>query len=455
MNWKLIEDKSWCSLEQQFEWVREMNTVQQDIRYHAEGSVAEHTRMVLEALQQSSAYHSLSTLEKELIWTSALLHDVEKRSTSVDEGEGRVSAKGHARKGEYTVRTILYRDCPAPFHIREQIASLVRYHGLPVWLMEKPDSVKKLCEASLRVDTSLLKMLADADIRGRICEDKNELLEALELFEIFCREQDCWKKPREFATDYARFHYFHTEDSYIDYVPHEQFKCEVTMLSGLPGMGKDYYIQSAGIDVPVVSLDVIRRKHKLSPTDKSANGWVVQTAKEEARTYLRKGQEFVWNATNITRQMRVVTRGEEVCYLYYLESGIVRLWFPDKENREISARFIQAKEFINFFLSHEEHHAHYNIKALEPCKIWRLPKKDLHQLYELSINFNKLARIHLVRSINRKIIREEEFYTLDAEARYKALLANEKWLLRSIPLKDIASYIGITPQALSNIRKRI
>ena len=35
MNWKLIEDKSWCSLEQQFEWVREMNTVQQDIRYHA------------------------------------------------------------------------------------------------------------------------------------------------------------------------------------------------------------------------------------------------------------------------------------------------------------------------------------------------------------------------------------------------------------------------------------
>lgn len=57
------------------------------------------------------------------------------------------------------------------------------------------------------------------------------------------------------------------------------------------------------------------------------------------------------------------------------ESGIVRLWFPDKENREISARFIQAKEFINFFLSHEEHHAHYNIKALEPCKIWRLPKK--------------------------------------------------------------------------------
>ena len=130
---------------------------------------------------------------------------------------------------------------------------------------------------------------------------------------------------------------------------------------------------------------------------------------DEEKAYLDAHFELI----HIKKGEHLVTRGEEVCYLYYLESGIVRLWFPDKENREISARFIQAKEFINFFLSHEEHHAHYNIKALEPCKIWRLPKKDLHQLYELSINFNKLARIHLVRSINRKIIREEEFYTLE------------------------------------------
>ena len=40
MDWKLIEDKSWSSLERQFEWVREMNTVPQDTRYHAEGNVA-------------------------------------------------------------------------------------------------------------------------------------------------------------------------------------------------------------------------------------------------------------------------------------------------------------------------------------------------------------------------------------------------------------------------------
>lgn len=54
------------------------------------------------------------------------------------------------------------------------------------------------------------------------------------------------------------------------------------MLVGLPGMGKDYYIESRCADMPVVSLDAIRRKHKFSPTDKAANGWVAQTAKEQA-----------------------------------------------------------------------------------------------------------------------------------------------------------------------------
>lgn len=69
-------------------------------------------------------------------------------------------------------------------------------------------------------------------------------------------------------------------------------------------MGKDYYIETSGMALPVISLDDIRRKNKLSPTDKSANGWVVQEAKKIARAYLRKGQDFIWNATNITTLMR-------------------------------------------------------------------------------------------------------------------------------------------------------
>lgn len=139
------------------------------------------------------------------------------------------------------------------------------------------------------INTLHLKLLSEADARGRICEDLGFLLDSLELFEMFCREQDCWGKPKYFAAPNARFRYLNTPDSYVDYIPFDDFKSEVTLMSGLPGMGKDHYIQSLDKDILVVSLDAIRRKHKISPTGKSGNEWVVQTAKEEARSYLRKG----------------------------------------------------------------------------------------------------------------------------------------------------------------------
>lgn len=337
MIWQLTENKDWASLEKQFSWVNDMQYVTQHKLHHAEGNVAIHTQMVIAELEKLAA-QSLNEQDKEILWASALLHDVEKRSTSVDEGNGVISANGHARRGEYTARRILYRDTPTPFQIREQIASLVRFHGLPLWLMEKDEPQKKLLEVAMRLNTKYLKLLAEADARGRICKDLPLLLNSLELFEIFCKEQGCWGKSREFASPAGRFHYFSTPDSYVDYVPFDNYKCEVTLLSGLPGMGKDHYIQSLKTDIPVISLDAIRRKHKISPTDKSGNGKVIQMAKEEARTYLRKGQDFVWNATNITKQMRTqvidlfVSYGAKVM-IVYLEKPYT-IWRKQNMNRE-------------------------------------------------------------------------------------------------------------------------
>ncbi|WP_207423030.1 ATP-binding protein [Desertivirga brevis] len=56
--------------------------------------------------------------------------------------------------------------------------------------------------------------------------------------------------------------------------------------------------------MPLISLDNFRREKRISPTDKKANGRVIQEAKEMAKSLLRKKKGFVWNATNITSQMR-------------------------------------------------------------------------------------------------------------------------------------------------------
>lgn len=300
----IIANKTWAELLAAHSWVRDMVGVPQDPRHHAEGDVAVHTRAVLDALTSLPEFTALTAPAQDILWTAALLHDVEKRSTTYRDPDGAIVSPGHAKKGAMTARQILMTEFKVPFATREAIVHLVRHHGLPLWLMHKPDPQKALLEASLALNTDWLAMLAKADALGRICQDRDELLDRIAFFEAYCIEQGCWGQPRAFASDSAKFQYFNRPEGSPDYVPFGKPKCEVTMLAGLPGMGKDFYIRRHCPDLPVVSLDEIRRKHKLRPDDRSATGWVAQQAREAARVRLRAGQDFVWNATNITKQMR-------------------------------------------------------------------------------------------------------------------------------------------------------
>ncbi|MBO9204899.1 MULTISPECIES: AAA family ATPase [Niastella] len=317
--WTITTDKDWDWLRRHYEWVRDMEEVPQDPVHHAEGNVAIHTRMVLTALQQLGGYKQLPAQDQEMLWAAALLHDVEKRSTTVHETDGSISSKGHSKKGTQTARQILYTQIPTPFLMREQMVQLVRYHGMPIWAIERRDLARVIIETSVMVDTSMLALLARADALGRVCNDQTDLLYRIDLFEALCQEYDCWGQPKAFQTPHARFHYFNKTDSDPGFVPFDNFSATVVMLSGLPGAGKDRYVQQHYKDWPVINLDDIRRKNKIAPTDKSGNGTVVQLAKEQAREYLRKKQHFVWNATNITRQMRAQLVELFVAYKAYVK----------------------------------------------------------------------------------------------------------------------------------------
>lgn len=349
--WRLIENKAWGALQEKFDWVRDMESVVQDSKHHAEGNVATHTQMVLSALQDLPEFQGLNTDNQEIIWTAALMHDVEKRSTTVIEPDGSVTSAGHAKKGEKTTRSLLYRVEKAPFVTREAIAKLVRYHGLPLWIFEKPNPQKTLLKASLEVNTAWLAMLAKADILGRICEDQQELLYRIELFKELCMEQGCWGIPRGFSSEMARFSYFQKDNQSPDYQPFEHFSTTVVVLSGLPGSGKDSYIQKHYADWPVVSLDAIRKANKIEPTDKKANGWVIQTAKEQARQLLRTGTPFIWNATNITFSLREQLIQLFVTYkaqvnLIYLEVPFEKL-IKQNRNREAVVPEMVIRQLIH------------------------------------------------------------------------------------------------------------
>ena len=367
--WQIINTQNWEAIGKTFDWIQDMKGVPQDPIYHAEGDVAIHTEMVMNALLGLPDYLNLDEQDQQILLATALLHDVEKRSCTKTETDGRITSKGHAKKGEFTTRNILYKELLTPFNIREAIAKLVRYHGLPFWIFEKPNPQKALLQASLEVNTKQLYLFAKADILGRICADQSEMLYKLELFKEFCLEQNCFGAPYPFANDLARFTYFQKEDSSPNYVPFDTTKCEVVLLCALPGTGKDTFIQKHYQDAPVVSLDAIRRAYGISPKDSKANGKVIQIAKEQARILLRQQQSFVFNATNIKKQLRsqwidlFATYGAkvkivylEVPYLQLLQQNRTRTYVVPAKVMENMIRKLEIPSLV------EAHQVTYFVK---------------------------------------------------------------------------------------------
>lgn len=285
---------------QAFDWVAALAACPQDPIHHAEGDVGIHTRMVLESLAAMPAWRALPEDERRVVHLACLLHDVGKPATTREEA-GRVTAKGHSRTGELMARKILW-ELGAPFALREQVCALIRYHQIPFYLIERDDAAKVAAEVSLAARGDLLALVAEADIRGRVCADLDRVLDNVELFREACREEGCFTGPRPFASDHTRFLYFRTEGRHPDVEAYDDTRGEMVILSGLPGSGKDTWIRTHLPDLPVVSLDDLRGEMDIDP--EATQGAVVQAAKERAKEHLRRGARFVWNATNLNRQRR-------------------------------------------------------------------------------------------------------------------------------------------------------
>lgn len=290
----------WQALHEQFEWIRAMKGCPQDPVYHAEGDVWIHVRMVCESLAALEEWRLLPESGRDLLFAAALLHDVAKPSCTRME-DGRITSRGHSQRGAIQARQILWQH-GADLGMREQICALVRFHQTPFHLIDREEAPRTLRRISQLVRCDHLAILARADAQGRRCQDQDGLLTKVELFEELCREQGCFDRPWPFPSALSRFEYFRREGRDPYYHAHDESRCEAILMSGLPGSGKDSWIRAHAADWNVISLDDIREEADAEPAGNQ--GAVIQAAKERARVFLRQGMGFVWNATNLNRELR-------------------------------------------------------------------------------------------------------------------------------------------------------
>lgn len=144
-------------------------------------------------------------------------------------------------------------------------------------------------------------------------------------------------------------------------------------------------------------------------------------------------------------------------HISFIESGVVRLFIPkDNPEKEITFGFSFQNQFISAYDSFlTQTPSAYQLQALTETKLLSMSYSDLQDVYSNTQIGNLIGRLTAERLFLLKSKREQNLLNLTAEERYLKLFKERPELLKVIPLKYISSYIGITAQALSRIRKRV
>lgn len=147
--------------------------------------------------------------------------------------------------------------------------------------------------------------------------------------------------------------------------------------------------------------------------------------------------------------------GEVENHLYFISKGIVRLYIP-KEESDLTFGFVFENKFVTAYDSLlTQSPSEYQMETLTDTVLWKISNKDLQEVYEKTSSGNSIGRKIAESMFLIKSKRELALLSKSAEERYFDLFSDRPKLLQQVALKHIASYIGVTPQALSRIRKRI
>lgn len=159
------------------------------------------------------------------------------------------------------------------------------------------------------------------------------------------------------------------------------------------------------------------------------------------------------NQLFLKRNEFLKSKGSIDTNLYFIVSGTFRI-FVDEDVEEHIIRFGYKNNFIaalDSFIS--EKPSDLCIQALKKTELKVIQKKTFMQFVESSAENTKVWLLMLGELIFQQLERERDILTSSPTLRYKRVLARSPQLFQEIPNKFIASYLRMTPETLSRIKK--
>ncbi len=160
---------------------------------------------------------------------------------------------------------------------------------------------------------------------------------------------------------------------------------------------------------------------------------------------------------DIGKKTTFLKLGDIENHISFIISGVVRLYIPKNDPaKEITFGFCFKEQFISAydsFLTRKP--SLYELQTLTDTIVLSITYDDLQEVYKTTKIGNLIGRLTAERLFLMKSKREQTLLRNTAEERYLNIFKDRPEVIKEIPLKYISSYIGVTPQGLSRIRKRI
>jgi CRP-like cAMP-binding protein len=150
-----------------------------------------------------------------------------------------------------------------------------------------------------------------------------------------------------------------------------------------------------------------------------------------------------------------IEEGIESNYCGFINKGIMRLYYVN-DDKEYTTKFFGKGDWFGeyeSFINRAE--SKYYIEAVEDTEVLRISYEDTNRLYEKHKVFERFGRI-LAERLYISLVNDNARKNLySAAENYQRLIKEQPDLFKQVPLKYIASYLGVAPGSLSRIRKRI
>ena len=171
------------------------------------------------------------------------------------------------------------------------------------------------------------------------------------------------------------------------------------------------------------------------------------SVKDELWTYVK--------VINYNKGDFILEQGKVEKHISFLSHGMIRA-FQNQDEGEITLDFRFSPNLITAYTSYiSEKPTDISIQALKDSVVLKIHKSVIEKLYVKHHQFETMGRLIAESFYLRRIEREVQLLTSSAEERYVKLLSTHPEYIQHIPVKYLATYLGIHPKSLSRIRAKI